>query len=68
MAIVELSFLSLLSYKGAVDLLLQEGYVEGKEVERQDSIYDRIFLYPYILYDDKKGKLIVYSIQNIVIQ
>lgn len=51
MAIVELSFLGSLSYKGAVDLLLQEGYVEEKEVEVTDSTCDRKFLYPYVLYD-----------------
>ena len=54
MAIVELSFLNSLSYKGAVELLLQEGYVEEKEIEKQDSTCDKIFLYPYVLYDEKR--------------
>lgn len=57
MAIVNLSFLSSLSYKGAVDLLLQEGYVEEKEVEAQDATCDRKILYPYVLYDDKERKI-----------
>ena len=57
MAIVELSFLNSLSYKGAVDLLLQERYVEEKEVEEQDSTCDRKILYPYVLYDDRKRKI-----------
>ena len=54
MAIVELYFLNSLSYKGAVDLLLQEGYIVEKEIEKQDSTYDKIFLYPYVLYDEKR--------------
>ena len=57
MAIVELSFLSSLSYKGAVELLLQEGYVEEKEVEEQDSTCDKKMIYPYVLYDETKRKI-----------
>lgn len=57
MAIAELYFLNSLSYKGAVDLLLQEGYIVEKEIEKQDSNYDKVFLYPYVLYDDNKREI-----------
>lgn len=57
MAILALSFLNVLSLKGAEDLLKQEGYVEEKVIEKQDSTCDRIFLYPYILYNSKNKKI-----------
>lgn len=57
MAILELSFIKALSYKGAENLLLQEGYVEEKVIEKQDSACDRKFLYPHVLYNREKEKI-----------
>ena len=37
MVILALPFLNALSLKGAEDLLKQEGYVEEKVIEKQDS-------------------------------
>ena len=57
MAILTLSLLKALSYKGARDLLLQEGYVEEKYYKEQGTSCDKKVLYPYVLYDSKKRKL-----------
>lgn len=57
MAILALSFLNALSLKGAEDLLKQEGYVEEKVIEKQDSTCNKIFLYPYVLYNSEKKKI-----------
>lgn len=54
MAIVDLKFLNSLFYKSAESLLLQEGYIVEKEIEGKDPNCDKIFLYPYVLYDDKR--------------
>ena len=63
MAIVNLCFLNSLSYKSAVNLLLQEGYTVEKEIEKQDSNFNKIFLYPYVLYDDKREIDCIYYIE-----
>ena len=57
MAILALSFLEALSFKGAEDLLLQEGYVAEKVIEKEDSGCDRIFLYPYVLSNREEEKI-----------
>lgn len=57
MAILALSFLNALSLKGAEDLLQQEGYVEEKVIEKHDSGCDRIFLYPYVLYNSEEEQI-----------
>ena len=57
MAILALSFLEELSYKDADNLLLQEGYVEEKVIEKQDSTCDRKFLYPHVLYNSENERV-----------
>ena len=57
MAIVDLNFLNSLSYKSAENLLLQEGYIVEKEIEEKDPNCDKIFLYPYVFYDDGKREI-----------
>ena len=57
MAALVLPFLNALSHKGAEDLLKQEGYVEEKVIEKQDSTCDRIFFYPYVLYNSENKKI-----------
>ena len=57
MAILALSFLEALSFNGAEDLLLQEGYVVETVIEKQDFTCDRKFLYPHVLYNSKKEKI-----------
>lgn len=31
--------------------MLQEGYIKGKCIEKEDAVCDRKMLYPYFLYD-----------------
>lgn len=50
MSIITLPFLKSLSFKGARDLLLQEGYVEETVIEKHSPACDRQYLYPYVLY------------------
>lgn len=57
MAILALPLLNTLSLIVAEDLLKQEGYVEEKVIEKQDSTFDRIFLYPYVLYNSENKKM-----------
>lgn len=57
MAVLNLFFLQSLSFRGAEKLLLQEGYRKEDCVEQEDEIYDRRFLYPYLLYDCKGNTL-----------
>lgn len=57
MAILSLAFLEGLSYTGARNLLLQEGYVEEAEFEEPDVSCGRKFRYPYVLYDSRKRKI-----------
>lgn len=54
MAIITLPFLKSLSFKGARDLLLQEGYVEEAVIEKQSPACDRQYLYPYVLYSSDR--------------
>ncbi len=39
------------------DLLLEEGYIKGKCIEKDDISCERLFLYPYTL-NDSQGKVI----------
>lgn len=57
MAVLNLTFLQGLSFHGAERLLLQEGYVKEMCIEKEDTEYERKFLYPYSLYDSKGKKL-----------
>lgn len=57
MAVLAISFLQALSFSGAEAMLLQEGYVKEKRIEKEDERYERKFLYPYSLYDCKGEKL-----------
>ena len=57
MAVFLLSFFKALSYTGARNLLLQEGYVEETKSEARDASCGRTFLYPYVLYDGQKRTL-----------
>lgn len=61
---VILTFLKSLSYVGAVNLLLKEGYIEKRTIEVSDSKCEKKFIYPYSLYG-KKGNIIntVYYIE-----
>lgn len=49
--------LQTLSFASAEKLLLQEGYQEEACLEQPDPVYDKVFLYPYTLYDEN-GKQI----------
>ena len=51
---ININLLQSLSYIGGVKLLLEEGYVEGKCIEKDDESCDKLFLYPFSLYDDEK--------------
>jgi len=53
---VQFDLLCGLSYAGSVRLLKEEGYIEEKCIEKEDSSCDKLFLYPFSLYID--GKLI----------
>ncbi len=44
--------LNTLSFIHAVNLLKQEGYIEGRCQERADDAFDRVFIYPYTLYNE----------------
>lgn len=52
-----LNILQGLSFSAGEKMLLEEGYIEEECIEKDDNIYDRIFLYPYCLYD-MQGKQI----------
>lgn len=52
---ININLLQSLSYIGGVKLLLEEGYVEGKCIEKDDESCDKLFLYLFSLYDDEKS-------------
>lgn len=48
-------------------LLLEEGYIAEECIEKNDTSCDKLFLYPYCLYDTQGKNLIVFILPNIVI-
>lgn len=58
-----LNLLHGLSFSGGERMLLQEGYIEGPCMEKDDESCDKILLYPYSLYQD--GEMIdrVYHVE-----
>lgn len=47
-----LNLLQGLSFTSGVKLLLEEGYIEEECIEKDDQACDKLFLYPYSLYED----------------
>ncbi|WP_251577851.1 hypothetical protein [Paenibacillus sp. MER TA 81-3] len=52
--LVNINILNGLSFFGAVELLLEEGYCEESVIEKEHEEFDKLFLYPYTLYDHNK--------------
>ena len=57
MPVLNLSFISSLSYIGACNLLLQEGYMEENTFEEEDAVFDKKFITPYSLNDVRGQKI-----------
>ncbi|UNK16994.1 hypothetical protein MNQ98_21240 [Paenibacillus sp. N3/727] len=51
---VNINILKGLSFSGAVEFLLEEGYCEENVIEEENEECDKLFLYPYTLYDNNK--------------
>ena len=49
---IVLNFIQNLSRNSAHRYLLDEGYVEEEWVEQAHDVYDRVFVYPYVLYGE----------------
>ncbi|MEK8132142.1 hypothetical protein WMW72_30015 [Paenibacillus filicis] len=54
---INISILRGLSYSGAVQLLLGEGYLEETIIEQTSDECDVLFHYPFTLYDDNNRKI-----------
>lgn len=54
--IINLSFINDLSYIGAYNLLLQEGYVEETSIE-EDEIFNKKCITPFSLYNNQGQKI-----------
>ena len=52
-----LDYIKTLSRNAATRFLLEEGYIEEEYVEQAHDVYDRVFIYPYALYNEA-GQLI----------
>ncbi len=52
-----LNILQGLSRGGGKKLLLEEGYQEEERIEKNDPSCDKLFLYPYCLYDAHRKRL-----------
>ena len=52
-----LDYIKTLSRNAATRFLLEEGYIEEEYVEQAHDVYDRVFIYPYVLYNEA-GQLI----------
>ena len=52
-----LAIIKNLSFHSGERYLLDEGYVEEECIERDDKIYDKVFIFPYVLYDES-GKMV----------
>lgn len=52
--LVNINILNGLSFSGAVEFLLEEGYCEENVVEKEHEECDKLFLHPYMLYDHNK--------------
>ena len=52
-----LDYIKRLSRNAATRFLLEEGYIEEEYAEQAHDVYDRVFIYPYVLYDEA-GQLI----------
>jgi len=50
---VILNFIKTLSLNSARRYLIEEGYTEEECIERCSEVYDRVFIYPYSLYNEK---------------
>jgi len=50
---VILDFIKTLSLNSATRYLIEEGYAEEDCIEQKSEVYDRVFIYPYLLYDEK---------------
>ena len=48
-----LNFIKTLSLNSASRYLVEDGYIEEDYMERYSEGYDRVFIYPYSLYDEK---------------
>lgn len=60
---VMVDFLNSLSLSGAERLLQEEGYTQSECIEKDDSTYGHVFLYPYILYCDNRIIDTVYCLE-----
>ena len=47
-----LDYIKTLSLNAATRFLLEEGYIEEEYVEQAHDVYDRVFIYPYALYNE----------------
>jgi|GEM_PF-1639274 len=52
-----LIFIRTLSLHSAISYLTGEGYIEEETIEKEHDIYDKVFIYPYALYDEN-GRIV----------
>jgi hypothetical protein len=52
--VIILDYIKTLSLNAATRFLLEEGYIEEEYVEQAHDDYDRIFIYPYALYNGRR--------------
>ena len=46
------NFIQRLSLNSAIRYLIEEGFTEEECIEQEHDFYDKLFIYPYVLYDE----------------